>query len=99
MLLALLETYFLNGLTLLVLVSIGLLHFLLFREYFKHETLHLKRLQDLENLVTAELFRSRSMNLQNHKLDQIKSKTQEQLDLIKLQVEAMKSFEKNNLNS
>jgi hypothetical protein len=99
MLLALLETYFLNGLTLLVLVSIGLLHFLLFREYSKQEKLQSKRLQDLENLVTAELFRSKSMSIQNRSLDQIKAKTQEQLDLIKHQVDAMKSLEKNKSNS
>jgi hypothetical protein len=99
MLLALLETYFLNGLTLLVLVSMGLLHFLLFREYSKQEKLQSKRLQDLENLVTAELFRSKSMSIQNRSLDQIKAKTQEQLDLIKHQVDAMKSLEKNKSNS
>lgn len=99
MLLALLETYFLSGLTLLVLVSIGLLHFLLFREYFKQEKLQSKRLQDLENLVIAELFRSKSMSIQNRSLDQITAKTQEQLDLIKHQVDAMKSMEKNKSNS
>ncbi|WP_075350228.1 hypothetical protein [Algoriphagus marinus] len=99
MLLALLETYFLSGLTLLVLVSIGLLHFLLFREYFKQEKLQSKRLQDLENLVIAELFRSKAMSIQNRSLDQIKAKTQEQLDLIKHQVDAMKSMEKNKSNS
>ncbi|MDG1276426.1 MAG: hypothetical protein P8O16_04040 [Algoriphagus sp.] len=99
MLLALLETYFLNGLTLLVLVSIGLLHFLLFREYSKQEKLQSKRLQDLENLVTAELFRSKSMSIQNRSLNQIKAKTQEQLELIKLQVDAMKSMEKKKSNS
>jgi hypothetical protein len=99
MLLFLLDSYFLSGLTLLVLVSIGLLHFLLFREYVKQEQLQSQRLQDLEKLVTAELFRSKSMDYQNQKLDQIKAKTQEQLDLIKLQVDAMKSAERNTLNS
>ena len=94
MVLAQLETYFLNVLTLLVLVSIILLHFLLFREYAKQEKLQSKRIQELENLVISELFRTRSMNLQNQNLDQIKAETQAQLDLIKLQVNAMKSSEK-----
>lgn len=99
MLLSLLDSYFLSGLTLLVLVSIGLLHFLLFWEYAKQEKLQTKRLQDLENLVRTELLRSKSMNHQNQKLVQINSKTEEQLDLIKLQVEAMKTMESKKLNS
>lgn len=95
MFLVLSEPYFLSVLTLLVLVSVGFLHFLLFREYAKQDKLQSKRLQDLENLVLVELFRSKSMNLQNQKLDELNTKTQEQLEIVKLQVNALKKSEGN----
>ncbi len=88
-----LDPYFLSALTLLVLASIVSLHFLLFREYFKQDHLQSKRLQDLEKLVALELIRSKNMDIQNKQLERIKSRTQAQLDLIQLQVEAMKTHE------
>ena len=48
----------------------------------------------MERLVTIEVNRSKALGYQNDKLDKIKSRTQEQLEVIKLQVEALKSKEK-----
>jgi len=90
---ALFGTYFLSALTLVVLASIGMLHFLLFREYLKQEKLQLQHLKDLERLVNLELTRSRTMNSQNQRLDKIKTKTEEQLEVIKLQIGSMKTRE------
>lgn len=48
----------------------------------------------MEHLVITEISRSRILGNQNDKLREIKSRTEEQLELIKLQVEALKSMEK-----
>lgn len=79
----------LSILIVLVLGSIVLLHFLLFREYFRQEKIQKKRLEDMEGLVQKEINRSKGLSSQVGKLSQIKEKTQEQLELIKLQIEAV----------
>ncbi|WP_217647275.1 hypothetical protein [Algoriphagus aquimarinus] len=48
----------------------------------------------MEGLVQTEIKRSLSLSNQVGELSQIKQKTQEQLDLIKLQVEAVKKGSK-----
>lgn len=77
-------------LVLLVLGSIALLHYLLFREYVRQDKIQSKRLIEMEGLVKKEIKRSQGLSNQVGELSQIKEKTQEQLDLIKLQVEAVK---------
>lgn len=94
MLFAILGSYFLSGLALLVLLSIVMLLFLLYKEYLRQEKNQLKRLRELEYLVFLESQRSKSITSQNESLEEIKSKTQEQLDLIKLQVKAMETLSK-----
>ncbi|SFT72338.1 hypothetical protein SAMN04489724_1830 [Algoriphagus locisalis] len=90
MVLSIFENYLLGILVLLVLGSIGLLHYLLFREYVRQDKIQSKRLREMEGLVKNEIKRSQGLSIQVGELSQIKEKTQEQLDLIKLQVEAVK---------
>ncbi|SFA71653.1 hypothetical protein SAMN04489723_10125 [Algoriphagus aquimarinus] len=94
MVLSIFENHLLGILVLLVLGSIALLHYLLFREYIHQDKLQSKRLKDMEGLVQTEIKRSLSLSNQVGELSQIKQKTQEQLDLIKLQVEAVKKGSK-----
>lgn len=77
-------------LVLLVLVAIAILHILLFREYMHQDKIQKERLKAMEKLVNSELFRSKSLTIQVKKLASIKERTQDQLDLIKLEVEAIK---------
>ncbi|SMP16143.1 hypothetical protein SAMN06265367_102582 [Algoriphagus winogradskyi] len=49
----------------------------------------------MEGLVQNEIKRSQGLSNQVGELSQIKEKTQEQLDLIKLQVEAVKKDSEN----
>ena len=67
-----------------------ILHFLLFREYLKQDKFHQARIVHLQNLVEVELARSRQFSDQIDFLGKQKEQTQDQLELIKLQVEAMK---------
>jgi len=76
-----------------VLGVIGL-HFLIFREYQKEDKLHHSRIAGMQQLVELELERSRYFSAQVDFLAKQKDHTQDQLDLIKLQVEAMKKGEK-----
>ena len=76
-----------------VLGVIGL-HFLIFREYQKEDKRHHSRIGGLQQLVELELERSRRFSDQVDFLAKQKDQTQDQLDLIKLQVEAMKKGEK-----
>lgn len=73
----------------IALIAIAFLHYLLFREYVSQEKIQEKRIKDMEKLVKIEINRSRSLNNQVDNLSQIKEKTQDQLDLIKLQVDAI----------
>ncbi|WBL42296.1 hypothetical protein PBT90_16290 [Algoriphagus halophytocola] len=79
----------------LVLGSIALLHFLLFKEYIRQDKIQTKRLKEMESLVQTEILRSKGLNSQVGKLTEIKEKTQQQLDLIKLQVQSIKADEGN----
>ena len=81
-------------LALAVVLGVIALHFLIFREYQKGDKLHHSRIADLQRLVEMELERSRHFSDQVEFLAKQKDYTQDQLDLIKLQVEAMKSGEK-----
>ena len=78
---------------LLVLGGIVLLHYLLFREYIHQVKIQGKRLMEMEGLVQNEIRRSKGLSNQVGELSQIKEKTQDQLDLIKLQVKAVKKSE------
>ena len=84
------ENHLLGILVLLVLGSIVLLHYLLVREYIRQDKIQRKRLVEMECLVQKEIRRSQGLSNQVGELSQIKEKTQDQLDLIKLQVEAVK---------
>ncbi|TXE14348.1 hypothetical protein [Algoriphagus aquimarinus] len=93
MVLSIFENHLLGILALLVLGSIALLHYLLFREYIRQDRIQVRRLREMEGLVQTEIKRSQGLSNQVGELSQIKEKTQEQLEMIKLQVEAVKKFE------
>ncbi|WP_339870073.1 hypothetical protein [uncultured Algoriphagus sp.] len=95
MVLSIFENHLLGILVLLVLGSIILLHYLLFREYIRQDRIQVKRMREMEGLVQTEIKRSQGLSNQVGELSQIKEKTQEQLDLIKLQVEAVKKDSEN----
>lgn len=90
MVLSIFENYTLGILVLMVMGSIVLLHFLLFREYIRQDKIQTKRLKEMEGLVLTEIKRSQGLSNQVGELAEIKEKTQNQLELIKLQVDAMK---------
>ena len=94
MLNSLFENPVLSILALLVLSCILGLHVLLFQEYIKQERIQGRRLKELERLVKIELGRSQVVENQIELLDRIKSQTADKLELIKLQVAAMKAKEK-----
>jgi hypothetical protein len=77
-----------------VVFGVLFLHFLLFREYQKQDKFHQARIADLQRLVALELERSGHFSDQVDFLGKQKELTQDQLELIKLQVEAMKKGEK-----
>lgn len=77
-----------------VVLGLIFLHYLLFREYVslrKKQTQHLK---DFENLVNNEINRSQSLSNDHSQHQEIKEKTDEKLEVIKLQVEAMSQVKK-----
>ena len=77
-----------------VMLGVIALHFLIFRQYQKEDKIYRGRIVGLQRLVELELERSRHLSDQVDFLAKQKDRTQEQLDLIKLQVEAMKKGEK-----
>ncbi|WP_425637152.1 hypothetical protein ACPUEN_17145 [Algoriphagus yeomjeoni] len=89
MVLSIFENHLLGILVLLVLGSIALLHYLLFREYVRQDKIQSKRLVEMEGLVRNEIKRSQGLSNQIGELSKIKEKTQTQLDLIKLQVKSI----------
>jgi hypothetical protein len=88
------ENWVLGLLALLVIGSLFLLHFLLFREYSRQEKIQIQRLEDFENLVKQEIHRSQSLSRTVDQLQEIKTKTDEKLEVIKLQVEGLDSQQK-----
>jgi len=68
-------------------------HFLLIREYAKQKRIQKKLLEDLELLVQQEIQRSRNLDQSNTTLKKIKKKTDQRLELIRLQI---KSLDKNS---
>ncbi|MBN3583954.1 hypothetical protein JYB64_16275 [Algoriphagus aestuarii] len=95
MVVSVLETGGIGLLVLIVLIAIAFLHYLLFREYVTQEKIQEKRIKDMEKLVTTEINRSKSLTHQVDRLSQIKDKTKDQLDLIKLQVDSIKAKTEN----
>lgn len=87
------ENVVFGGLAILVIGSLFLLHYLLFREYAKQEKIQIQRLKDFENLVIQEIQRSQLLVHSVDQLQKIKTKTDEKLEVIKLQVEGMKMKE------
>lgn len=76
------------------ILGVCILHLLLFRAYRNEEMLHQIRLIDLQKLVDLELERSKKFAGNAEILSKQKEETQEKLDLIKLQLEALKKGEK-----
>ena len=88
----LVENGFLGLLTILVVGSLILLHYLLFKEYARQEKMQIQRLKDFAKLVNLEINRSQSLSNSVTKLQEMKEKTDEKLEMIKLQVEAIDSL-------
>jgi hypothetical protein len=84
----------LGVLAILAVGSVILLHFILFREYFRKEKFTLKKLKELENQVKLEIHRSRQNDGKEDQLSGLKNETDEKLEVVKLQVEGMKAREK-----
>ena len=80
-------------LAILVVGSVLFLHFLLFREYFRQEKINLQKLKELENQVKLEIHRSRIGHGKGKEIQDLKEKTNEKLEVIKLQVEGLKASE------
>lgn len=76
-------------LAILVVGSLILLHYLLFKEYSRQEKIQIQRLKDFENLVNQEIHRSQSLSNSVFQLKEIKEKTDEKLEVIKLQVKSI----------
>ena len=91
------ENGVLGLLAILVIGSLFLLHFLLFREYSRQEKLQIQRIKDFENLVNQEIHRSQSLSRSVDQLQEIKTNTDEKLEVIKLQVEGLDSLQKQNV--
>lgn len=81
-------------LAILVIGSLFLLHYFLFREYARQVKIQSQRLKDFENLVNQEIHRSQSLSRSVDQLQEIKTNTDEKLEVIKLQVKGMKGREK-----
>lgn len=88
------ENGILGLLALLVIGSLFLLHFLLFREYVQEKKIQVQRLIDFENLVKQEIRRSQSFSRSIDQLQEIKTNTDEKLEVIKLQVEGLGAQQK-----
>lgn len=89
MLLSSVENGFFGFLAILVIGSLFLLHYLLFREYSRQEKIQSQRLKDFENLVNQEIYRSQSLSKSVGQLQKIKENTDEKLEVIKLQVKSI----------
>ena len=82
------------GIVLLVaFAALMLLHYLLLRKIAVQESDFRKKLVHLEKLVRLELERSRTFSDYPAEISQIEEKTTDKLELIQLQVEAMKKRE------
>lgn len=90
----LVENGFLGLLAILVLGSLILLHYLLFKEYARQEKMQIQRLKDFEKLVNLEINRSQSLSNSVHKLQELKEKTDEKLEVLKLQVEGIRLLDR-----
>ena len=86
--------FVLGLLTALVLLGLLAMHLLVIREYLNQRKIHRKWLVELENLRKIEEERSQAMDQGNGSLQEIRGNTQEKLNIIKLQVEAMELIEK-----
>lgn len=79
-------------LAILVVGSLILLHYLLFKEYARQEKIQIQRLKDFEKLVNLEIHRSQLLSNSVGQLEEIKDKTDEKLEVIKLQIKGIDSF-------
>ncbi len=79
-------------LAILVVGSLILLHYLLFKEYARQEKIQNQRLKDFQKLVNLEIHRSQSLSNSVYQLQEIKDKTDEKLEVIKIQIKAIDSF-------
>lgn len=82
-----------------LIFSLLLLHYLLFREYVLQERIYIRRLKAFENLINQEIHRSQILSKSVDQLREIESKTDEKLEVIKLQVEGMKGKETKTPNN
>lgn len=82
-------------LAILVVSSLILFHFLLFKEYSRQEKIQIQRLKDFEKLVNLEIYRSNLLSKKVGQLQKIKTKTEEKLEVIKLQIKAIDSTASN----
>ncbi|SHO63940.1 hypothetical protein A8938_2979 [Algoriphagus zhangzhouensis] len=73
----------------LVILGLVFLHLVLFREFVIQEKIQKQRLRDLEKLEIKEVRRSQIIFSGNEVLEKVKNESQDQLNIIKLQVEAM----------
>jgi hypothetical protein len=85
----LLQNGTLGFLAILALGCLSVLHFLLFREYYQQEKVQIRRLKELEYLVNLEISRSQSASKTLEELQEIKEKTNDQLEVIKLQIHTL----------
>lgn len=76
-------------LAILVIGSLVLLHYLLFKEYARQEKIHGQRLKDFEKLVNLEIHRSQLISNSVGQLQVVKEKTDEHIKVINLQIEAI----------
>ncbi|OOG74284.1 hypothetical protein [Algoriphagus sp. A40] len=77
-------------LAILVIGCLALLHYLLFREYVEQKKNQIQRYKDFEKLINLEINRSQSLSHAIYQHQDIREKTDEKLEVIKLQVEGMK---------
>jgi biopolymer transport protein ExbB/TolQ len=77
-----------------VLLGVLLSHVLFLREIRKSDQLHRIRLNELRQLIEVELEQSSSLKDSQDFFGKQKEETQNQLELIKLQLEALKQGEK-----
>lgn len=83
------ENGILGILAILVVGSLILLHFLLLREYARQGKIQIQRIKDFEKLVNQEINRSHSLSNSEAQLEEIKEKTNQQLQVINLQIKAI----------
>lgn len=75
---------------------LGYFYFLIFKEQVRQDLIQRRRLVQLEELVKLEIKRSQTLENQVSTIHQIKTKTEEKLELIRLMLEALRKNEPKN---